>query len=168
MIGTERLARLGVVLPIVQAPMAGVSTPALAAAVTNAGGLGSIGVGATDAEGARRMIEETRARLNHTDGAFNVNLFVHGRATSDAGRERAWLDHLRPLFAEFEAEPPSALRTIYKSFTDDHDMLAMLLDLKPPVVSFHFGLHYAGHVRGLIGDPSCATHPKYRVLFLAG
>ncbi|MBN9059300.1 MAG: nitronate monooxygenase, partial [Rhizobiales bacterium] len=48
--------RLGVTLPIVQAPMAGVSTPALAAEVSNAGGLGSIGVGATDAGGARAMI----------------------------------------------------------------------------------------------------------------
>ena len=42
------LDRLGVELPIVQAPMAGVSTPELAAAVSNAGGLGSIGVGAPD------------------------------------------------------------------------------------------------------------------------
>jgi len=46
------LNRLGVTLPIVQAPMAGVSTPAMAAAVSNAGGLGSVGGGAVEAAGA--------------------------------------------------------------------------------------------------------------------
>lgn len=56
-----RLQQLGITIPIVQAPMAGVSTPDLAAAVSNAGGLGSIGVGATDAAGARAMIRATRA-----------------------------------------------------------------------------------------------------------
>lgn len=131
------LGRLGMTVPIIQAPMAGVSTPALAAAVSNAGGLGSIGVGATDATGARAMIEETQAR---TDRPFNVNLFVHGGARADPAREAAWLETLAPLFAEFDATPPAALRTIYKSFADDADMLAMLLDTKPRVVSFHFGL----------------------------
>ncbi len=134
------LNRLNMTLPIVQAPMAGVSTPTLAATMSDAGGLGSIGVGATDASGAREMIEETRARIDRSDGAFNVNLFVHRSATADLQRERAWLEWLAPLFAEFDAEPPKALRTIYKSFDDDADMLATLLALKPPVVSFHFGV----------------------------
>ena len=129
--------RIGLCVPIVQAPMAGVSTPALAAAVSNEGALGSIGVGATDAAGARAMIEETRSR---TDRYFNVNLFVHQPAQPDAARETAWLEFLQPLFAEFGAQPPATLRTIYKSFAEDPDMLAMLLDLAPPVVSFHFGL----------------------------
>ena len=117
--------------------MAGVATPALAAAVSNAGGLGSIGVGATDAAGARAMIDEVRARTNR---AFNVNLFVHGTAVADEVREAAWLEWLRPSFGEFGAEPPKSLRTIYKSFADDAEMLAMLVDAKPPVVSFHFGV----------------------------
>jgi len=143
------LNRLKMTLPIVQAPMAGVSTPTLAATVSNAGGLGSIGVGATDANGARAMIEETRARIDRIDGAFNVNLFVHGSATADPERERAWLEWLAPLFAEFDAEPPKALRTIYKSFADDADMLETLLALKPPVVSFHFGLPSADALSAL-------------------
>ncbi|MBM7406847.1 MULTISPECIES: NAD(P)H-dependent flavin oxidoreductase [Sphingomonas] len=129
--------RLRLATPIVQAPMAGVATPLLAATVSNAGALGSIGVGATDAAGARMMIEEVRGR---TSCAFNVNLFVHGRAKPDSSREATWLNWLAPLFAEFGAEPPAALRTIYKSFADDPDMLTMLLALAPPVVSFHFGL----------------------------
>lgn len=131
------LDRLGLSVPLIQAPMAGVSTPALAAAVSNAGALGSIGVGATDAAGARAMIEEIRDR---TDRAFNVNLFVHPKAKADSAREAEWLAWLAPLFAAFDAEPPKALQAIYKSFAEDPDMLAMLLELAPPVVSFHFGL----------------------------
>ena len=138
--------RLGLSLPLVQAPMAGVGTPALAAAVSDAGALGSIAVGATDAAGARIMIEEVRAR---TDRAFNVNVFVHGAAMADAVREAAWLELLASLFAEFGAQPPAALRTIYKSFADDADMLAMLCETRPPVVSFHFGLPSADAIAAL-------------------
>ena len=129
--------QLQLTLPLIQAPMAGVSTPLLAASVSEAGGLGSIGVGATDEAGARAMIQELR---NRTDRAFNVNLFVHGRAKADPDREVDWLAWLAPLFAEFGAEPPTTLRTVYKSFADDPAVLAMLLEVAPPVVSFHFGL----------------------------
>ncbi|WBH16216.1 NAD(P)H-dependent flavin oxidoreductase [Sphingomonas radiodurans] len=129
--------RLGLTLPLIQAPMAGVSTPALAAAVCEAGALGSIAIGATDVASARTMIADVRAR---TDRAFNVNVFVHRPAHADPVREAHWLDLLRPLFAEFRVEPPPALRTIYTSFADDADMLAMLVDTAPPVVSFHFGI----------------------------
>ena len=131
------LEQLGLSLPLVQAPMAGTSTPALAAAVSNAGGLGSLGVGATDAPGARSMIEEVRGR---TDRAFNINLFIHHKPPRDPARDAAWLDWLAPLFAEFGATPPEELRILYKSFRDDPDMLALLLETAPPVVSFHFGL----------------------------
>lgn len=68
------LDRFDLAVPLIQAPMAGVSTPVLAASACEAGALGSIGVGATDAAGARAMIDEVRAR---TTRAFNVNLFVH-------------------------------------------------------------------------------------------
>ena len=141
-----RLEQLGVKIPIVQAPMAGVSTPELAAAVSNAGGLGSIGIGATNADGARAMIQATRAR---TDRPFNVNLFVHAAAQANPMREQAWLEGLRPLFERFGADPPTALRTIYKSFADDDEMLAMLVATAPSVVSFHFGLPSADRITAL-------------------
>lgn len=123
--------------PIIQAPMVGVSTPALAAAVSNAGALGSIGIGACTPAQARAMLAETRSL---TRRPFNVNLFCHRPAVADAQREAAWLEHLRPLFAEFGAEPPAGIREIYKSFLADPEMLQMLLDERPAVVSFHFGL----------------------------
>ena len=131
------LARLGIATPIIQAPMAGVGTPALAAAVSNAGGLGSLGVGATDADGARKAIRETRAL---TDKPFNVNLFCHAPAVANPAREAQWLAYLAPSFAEFGATPPASLREIYKSFVADDAMYAMLLEERPAVVSFHFGL----------------------------
>ena len=140
------LERLSVAIPIIQAPMAGVSTPELAAAVSNAGGLGSISVGATDAAGARVMIQAVRQR---TDRAFNVNLFVHAAPRRDAETEAGWLKALAPLFAEFGAAPPPDLTPPYTSFADDDDMLALLVEQAPPVVSFHFGLPDASRIAAL-------------------
>ena len=79
------LELLDIRLPILQAPMAGVSTPAMAAAVSNAGGLGAIGVGATDAETARQMIRAVRAA---SDRPFNVNVFCHRPAVRDGPGRR--------------------------------------------------------------------------------
>ncbi len=146
------IERLGLAHPIVQAPMAGVSTPAMAVAVSSAGALGSIGVGATDAMGARAMIEAVRAG---TGRAFNVNLFVHRAPVADAAREARWLAAMGPVFAGFDAAPPDALRTIYTSFAEDDAMLATLVELAPPVVSFHFGLPGADRVAALKAAGCC-------------
>jgi nitronate monooxygenase len=140
------LETLGIDLPIIQAPMAGVSSPAMAAAVSNAGALGSIGVGATDGEGARRMIAEVRARSGRS---LNVNVFCHRPPKADGTLEAAWLAHLRPHFERFGAKPPVRLKQIYRSFVEDDAMLAALLAEKPRVVSFHFGLPSAERIRAL-------------------
>ena len=140
------LASLGIDLPIIQAPMAGVSSPAMAAAVSNAGALGSIGVGATDAEGARRMIAEVRSRSTRS---LNVNVFCHQPPQADARLEATWLEHLRPRFEKFGARPPERLREIYRSFLEDDAMLAALVAAQPRVVSFHFGLPSAERLRAL-------------------
>ncbi len=131
------LKRIGIELPIIQAPMAGTSTPAMAAAVTNAGALGSIGVGAVNAGGARSMIEALKAQ---TSGPFNVNVFCHRPAVAHADRERDWLAGLRPLFERYGAPPPAAIKEIYTSFVVDQAMLELFLESRPAVVSFHFGL----------------------------
>lgn len=128
--------------------MAGTSTPALAAAVSEAGGLGSIGVGAVDAERARPMIDAIRQR---TPRPFNVNLFCHRPEPADPMREAAWIERLRPVFERYRAEPPKALREIYQSFQTDDAMLALLLETKPPVVSFHFGLPSPERIAALKG-----------------
>lgn len=137
---------LAIDLPIIQAPMAGVSSAAMAAAVSNSGALGSIGVGATDAAGARKMMAAVRER---TQRSFNVNVFCHRPAMVDSALEAAWLEHLRPHFERFGAKPPSKLKEIYRSFVEDDEMLAALLADKPRVVSFHFGLPSAERMRAL-------------------
>ncbi|VVO54074.1 Nitronate monooxygenase [Pseudomonas fluorescens] len=134
---TPLLSLLNIRLPVLQSPMAGISTPRLAAAVSNAGGLGAIGIGASNVEQARNMIRETAAL---TDKPFNVNVFCHQPAVHDSARETQWLTFLAPFFAEFGAAAPTALREIYTSFVEDPDMLQMLLEERPAVVSFHFGL----------------------------
>ena len=129
--------RIGLDWPIFQAPMAGVSTPAMAAAVSEAGGLGALGLGAAAPAQAREMIRATRAL---TDRPFNVNLFCHRPAQAYPAVEQAWLARLAPLFARFDTAPPQALTEIYTSFCVDPAAQEMLLEEAPPVVSFHFGL----------------------------
>lgn len=129
--------RLGISLPIIQAPMAGVSTPAMAAAATQAGALGSIGVGASTPEAARAMIVELRER---TAGPFNVNVFCHRPPVRDAVLEATWIERWRPQFDVLGAHPPERLSEVYQSFVGDEAMLSVLLDQRPAVVSFHFGL----------------------------
>ncbi len=137
MTSPKLLELLEIDAPIIQAPMAGVSTPEMAAAVSNAGGLGSIGVGATNAAGAQQMIAAFRARSRRS---LNVNVFCHAPARADAARESRWLELLQPEFTRLGATPPATLKEIYRSFVEDDAMLAMLLAERPRVVSFHFGI----------------------------
>jgi nitronate monooxygenase len=140
------LELLDIEWPIIQAPMAGTGTPALAAAVSNAGGLGSLGVGAVNAEEARKMITAFRTLSARS---LNVNVFCHQPAKLDARVESAWIERLRPEFARFGATPPTHLTEIYRSFVEDDEMLAVLLHEKPKVVSFHFGVPAPERVRAL-------------------
>src|SRR5690348_4910605 len=131
------LERLGLEWPIFQAPMAGTSTPAMAAAVSNAGALGGIGLAAEMAEGAGKMIRATQAL---TSRPFNVNVFCHRRAIPNAEVESRWIARLKPEFNALGAEPPTSLREIYQTFRGNAAMTALLLETRPAIVSFHFGL----------------------------
>ncbi len=142
----DLLSRLGMQHPVIQAPMAGISTPALAAIVSNNGGLGSLGLGNLSVEAARKHIRE----LKHlTDKAFNINFFCHAEEPADPQREHAWLQRLQPWFDEFDATPPAQLDAGYDSFIGNRAMLDMLLEERPAVVSFHFGLPGADAIRAL-------------------
>lgn len=164
------LSLLGIAHPIIQAPMAGVSTPAMAAAAANAGALGSLGVGATNAAGARAMIDAARSA---SSGPLNVNVFCHAPPRRDDAIERAWLERLRPMFESYGAAPPAQLTEIYTSFAQDDAMLALLVETKPKVVSFHFGLPPADRVRalrdaGIVLLGSATSLAEARVLADAG
>lgn len=141
------LQRLGVTHPIIQAPMAGTATPAMAAAVSNAGALGSIAIGAADPAKARTMIQAVKQL---TDKPYNVNVFVHADPVGDTSASDAkWIEHLRPEFEKFGGTPPKSLNTVYRSFANSPEALQVLVEERPPVVSFHFGLPPADTIKAL-------------------
>lgn len=129
--------------PIVQAPMAGSQGPALCIAVCRAGGLGSIPCAMLTPETLRSQIAEIRAA---TDAPFNVNFFAHTPPAPDAAREAAWIARLGPYYAEVGLDPATFPKGPGRA-PFDAVMCAVVEDLRPPVVSFHFGLPEEGLLR---------------------
>ena len=130
------LQRLGLEHPIVQAPMAGgASTPQLAAAVSNAGALGSLGAGYLSPAQIRTTIDETRSL---TSRPFAVNLFVgdFGIATPQQILDAQRL--LAPYRAELGLPVDPATPTIFAE--DLGAQLEAILDVRPSVFSFTFGM----------------------------
>ena len=89
----DLLKQLKIDVPIFLSPMAGVSTPKLAAEVSNSGGLGSLGLGASSIEEAKAMIETTKTL---TKRSFQANFFCHIPETLDPYIEKAWIEYLTP------------------------------------------------------------------------
>jgi nitronate monooxygenase len=127
---------LGVELPVIQAPMAGVQDHALAVAVSMAGGLGSLACAMLSAEALQEQASSFRAE---TSGPLNTNFFCHTQADFNSAREQKWRRELGPYFAEFGIEAGSIPDGVSRqSFSHEH---ADILDvIRPEVVSFHFGL----------------------------
>jgi len=128
--------RMQIELPIIQAPMAGVQGSALAVAVSNAGGLGSLPCAMLSHEALRAELRAIRA---HTDKPFNVNFFCHAAPRPDALREAAWRAELAPYYGEFGIDPASIVEGPGRA-PFSHDTADVLEEFKPPVLSFHFGL----------------------------
>lgn len=167
---TQLLDLLQVQLPILQAPMAGVATPAMAVAVSDAGALGALGLCASSPEAAGQAIVEVQQR---TSAPFNVNFFCHARPQRDPPLEAAWIQRMAPLFARFEAEPPAELRDLYTSFRDTEAYLELVLQLRPPVVSFHLGLPRPDQIAalraaGLVLIGSATSPAEARAIEAAG
>ncbi len=145
----RRLAELlGIEHPIVQAPMASSDSPALAAAVANAGGLGSIGCAAMTPDGVRAAWEAARGATN---GALNLNFFAHrppGIDEQAAARAKALV---MPFYMELglATKPDDVPDVVESSFPFGEAALEAVLELGPSVVSFHFGLPEAGLVEAL-------------------
>jgi nitronate monooxygenase len=127
---------LGVALPIIQAPMAGVQGSALAIAVSNAGGLGSLPCATLSVDAMRTELAAIRRA---TARPFNVNFFCHSVPQSDPARETAWRQRLRVYYDELGVDagalPGGAGRTPFS-----HEVADALSEFTPSVVSFHFGL----------------------------
>ncbi len=127
---------LGIALPIIQAPMAGAQGSAMAIAVSNAGGLGSLPCAMLTAEGLRN---ELRLIASQTNKPINVNFFCHTPPVVDAAREAAWREKLAPFYAEFGIDPVTIPSGPGRAAFND-EMADALEEFKPQVVSFHFGL----------------------------
>jgi nitronate monooxygenase len=126
----------GIALPVIQAPLAGVQNSALAIAVSNAGGLGSLPCAMLSAQTLRNELETIRIQ---TDRPFNLNFFSHQVPVPDDTRSNAW----KALFADYYAEfgidlsnaPSGTPRMPF-----NYEMADLVCEYKPSVVSFHFGL----------------------------
>jgi nitronate monooxygenase len=154
------LELLGIELPIIQAPMAGETTPELVAAVSEAGGLGSLGCAIFSCEEVRSAVRGIREL---TDKPFNLNFFCHHDPAEEVEKREAWLERLRPFYAELGLELPD-LHNLSRRKPFSIEMAECLEDLAPPVLSFHFGLPSAPiteHLRSLgCKILSSATTPR--------
>lgn len=127
--------RLNIRWPILQAPMGWLSTPALAAAVSNAGGLGGLGMWGFSAEDAERRIAGFRQQ---SDGSLNVNYPLWPEPAIDSETAKQMRERLQP---HYDAENLGTVPEPKGSASEvSPEHLAMLLQVRPQVASFHFGL----------------------------
>ena len=132
---TDFLELLGITHPIVQAPMSGSISPTQAAAVSNAGALGSIG---TAGQPTAVVREQVKALRQATNQPFNLNFFVHARPGSNPQATARVRATLAPYFDEFGLGPVPEPTEPFPTFGEEQ--LELVLELRPRVVSFHFGL----------------------------
>lgn len=122
-------------IPIIQAPMAGSTTPELASAVSNAGALGSHGCGASSPGEVQKAFEALKGGTNRP---FNLNFFAFDAPRTDQAVLERMRERLRPWYERLGlGEPPDSLPELGPGFDDER--LELILDLRPAVVSFHFG-----------------------------
>jgi nitronate monooxygenase len=122
--------------PIVQAPMAGAMDWELAAAVSEAGGLGSLPCAMLKPEQVREQVEKIRSR---TEKPININFFCHQPPKANNAREAAWRDRLAPYYRELGLDPGAGANAPSRA-PFNAEMCDVLVELEPRVASFHFGL----------------------------
>jgi len=127
---------LGIDLPLIQAPMAGVQGSAMAIAVSNAGGLGSLPCAMLGNDAIRSEAAAIRAA---TGKPYNVNFFCHVPPQPSAERETAWRTALAPYYGEFGIDA-AAIPTGPGRNPFSAEVAEVLAEFRPRVVSFHFGL----------------------------
>ncbi|GAB3429433.1 nitronate monooxygenase [Massilia solisilvae] len=126
----------GIALPIIQAPMAGAQGSAMAIAVSNAGGLGSLPCAMLSPEAMRKELAAIKAA---TDKPFNVNFFCHTQPDPDAAAEARWRQAMTPFYREYGIDP-AGIPTGPGRNPFSAEVADILREFSPPVVSFHFGL----------------------------
>jgi len=126
----------GIEHPIVQAPMAGAQDSKLAVAVSEAGGLGSVPCALLSPEGVRTELQRYRAA---TSKPVNVNFFCHTPPRADAAKEARWREALRFAYDALGLDPATAPSGAGRGAFDEA-YCTVVEEMRPEVVSFHFGL----------------------------
>ncbi|MBY5570683.1 nitronate monooxygenase [Rhizobium leguminosarum] len=126
----------GIELPIIQAPMAGATTVDMIVAAAKAGGLGSLPSAQLNAEGLRQALTEIRTA---TKSPVNVNFFSHVPPQGDPAAQMRWRALLAPYFVEVGLDPAAPIAAAGRA-PFDSSFCTVVEELKPEVVSFHFGL----------------------------
>ncbi|HCV37642.1 MAG TPA: 2-nitropropane dioxygenase [Pseudomonas sp.] len=131
---------LGIGLPILQAPMAGATSSAMAIAVARAGGLGALPCAMLTGEQVRSEIEAFRTAC--PGQPLNLNFFCHQPPAPDPERDARWKQALKAYYrevgADFDAPTPVSNRAPF-----DEQSCLLVEQLRPEVVSFHFGLPHS-------------------------
>jgi nitronate monooxygenase len=122
--------------PIVLAPMAGVMDAELVIAAAQGGALGSLPCAMLSVEKAREQIQIIRQRVS---APVNMNFFCHEPVDADPAREAGWKQRLAPYYKELGLDPAAPVNAANRAPFDEA-MCALVEELKPEVVSFHFGL----------------------------
>jgi nitronate monooxygenase len=132
-----RLTRLfGIRHPIVLAPMAGAMDFELGAAVSEAGGLGSLPCAMLTAQ----MLHDQFVKIRTlTDKPINLNFFCHTRPVLNNVREARWRDRLKPYYEELGIDPAPPVPSSNRAPLDE-TFCSIIEELRPQVISFHFGL----------------------------
>ncbi|MEP2640957.1 MULTISPECIES: nitronate monooxygenase family protein [Roseobacteraceae] len=132
---------LGAQFPLIQSPMAGAQDESLGIAVARAGAVGSIPCAALTAQDARRSALRFQKA---TAGPLNLNFFCHTVPARDPTRDARWLHELRGYYADLSLPADYPKNAHLRPF--DADMVDVVCDVKPAVVSFHFGLPDAVYI----------------------
>lgn len=132
-------------IPIVQAPMAGVQDSLLTIAVSNAGGVGSLPCAMLSPQQLEQELDKIREAAIET---YNLNFFCHRAPEPDPERESQWHQLLAPYFREFGVDP-SAIPSGPGRMPFSADTLELLRPIRPPIVSFHFGLPAAEWIEAI-------------------
>jgi nitronate monooxygenase len=122
--------------PIVLAPMAGVMDADLVIAVAQGGALGSLPCAMLSVEKAREQVNIVRQRVS---APININFFCHRAVEASSGQEARWKERLAPYYAELGLDPAAPVAAANRA-PFDAAMCALVEELKPEIVSFHFGL----------------------------
>lgn len=123
-------------VPIVQAPMAGVQDVDVMIGAAQGGGLGSLPCAMIPVEKAREQVNIFRQRIG---SPVNLNFFCHSAVEADAAREAGWRKRLADYYRELGLDPDTTIVAANRA-PFDAAMCELVEELKPEVVSFHFGL----------------------------